>query len=81
MPILGALEILIERRKNPVFKRILGDIRDQVRSGSSISDAFKSHGDMFPSIYAPSLASGERSGAALPTRAVRAQVETVRLVF
>lgn len=62
MPILGSLDILIERRKNPAFKAALADIRDQVRGGASLSDAFASHGDLFPPIYGSSLASGERSG-------------------
>jgi type IV pilus assembly protein PilC len=62
LPIINCLEILIERRKNPVFKQVLSDVRDQVRAGTSLSEAFESHGDLFPSIYSPSLASGERSG-------------------
>ena len=62
LPILSSLDILIERRKNPVFKHALADIRDQVRSGASMSDAFASHGELFPKLYASSLASGERSG-------------------
>ena len=62
MPILGALDLLIERRKNPVFKAVLIDVRDQVKGGTSLSDSFASHGDLFPSIYSSSLASGERSG-------------------
>ena len=62
LPILSSLDILMERRKNPVFKAALVDIRDQVKSGTSLSDAFGSHGDIFPRIYASSLASGERSG-------------------
>jgi type IV pilus assembly protein PilC len=62
LPIIGCLDILIERRKNPGFKNALTDIRDQVRSGVSLSEAFSSHGDLFPSIYSSSLASGERSG-------------------
>jgi type IV pilus assembly protein PilC len=62
LPILECLDLLIERRKNPVFKQTLVDVKDQVRSGVSLSDAFASHGDLFPSIYSSSLASGERSG-------------------
>jgi len=62
LPIISSLDILIERRKNPVLKQVLTDIRDQVKSGSSLSDAFGSHGDLFPRLYASSLASGERSG-------------------
>ena len=62
LPILPSLDILLERRKNPVFKRALNDIRDRVRSGESLSDAFAREGNLFPPLYAASLASGERSG-------------------
>ncbi len=62
LPIISSLDILLERRKNPVFREALADIRDQVKSGASLSEAFESHGDLFPRLYASSLASGERSG-------------------
>jgi type IV pilus assembly protein PilC len=62
LPIISSLEILTERRKNQAFKRALLDIRERVKSGESLSDAFRAQGDMFPSLYAASLASGERSG-------------------
>lgn len=62
LPIISSLEILLERRKNPIFKKALLDIRDQVKSGTALSDAFASHGELFPRLYAPALSSGERSG-------------------
>jgi type IV pilus assembly protein PilC len=62
LPIMTSLDILLERRKNPTFKQALLDIRDRVRSGESLSEAFEAQGDLFPSLYAASLASGERSG-------------------
>ena len=62
LPIVTSLEILMERRKNLVFKRALADIRDQVKAGAALSEAFESQGGLFPKIYASSLASGERSG-------------------
>jgi type IV pilus assembly protein PilC len=62
LPIVTSLDILMERRKNPVFKRALSDIRDQVKSGAALSEAFESQGGLFPKIYASSVASGERSG-------------------
>ncbi len=66
LPILTNLDILIERRKNPTFRRALGDIRDRVKAGESLSEAFAAQGDLFPRLYAASLASGERSGE-IPT--------------
>jgi type IV pilus assembly protein PilC len=40
LPILSSLDILTERRKNPVFKQALVDVRDKVRGGMSLSEAF-----------------------------------------
>lgn len=62
LPITISLDILIERRKNVVFKKALQDIRDRVKSGASLSEAFEAQGDLFPKIYSSSMASGERSG-------------------
>src|SRR5262245_29343069 len=62
LPIVSCLDVLLERRKNPVFKKALSDIRDQVKAGTALSEAFASQGDLFPPIYSSSLASGERSG-------------------
>jgi len=62
LPMLGSLDILIERRKNEAFKRGLIDIRERVKAGESLSDAFGAHPDLFSKLYSSSLASGERSG-------------------
>jgi len=62
LPILSSLEILTERRKNPAFRRALVDIRERVKGGEALSDAFAAQGGLFPRLYAASLASGERSG-------------------
>src|SRR5262249_54550428 len=62
LPIIASLEILLERRKNLVFRKALADIRDRVRGGAALSEAFEAQGDLFPRIYASTLASGERSG-------------------
>ena len=62
LPIIASLEILTERRKNQAFRKALMDIRDKVRGGASLSEAFQEQGEMFPAIYSATLASGERSG-------------------
>lgn len=61
LPIVETLGLLIERRKNPVFKAALIDVRDRVRTGQSLSEAFAAQG-IFPPLYSSSLAAGERSG-------------------
>jgi len=62
LPIVSSLDVLLERRKNPGFRKALTDVRDQVKSSAALSEAFDSQGDLFPKIYSSSLASGERSG-------------------
>lgn len=62
LPLLQALELMLERMENPTLREVLGEIRDQVKSGAELSDAFASFGDMFPSLYPATLKAGERSG-------------------
>ncbi|CAG0927372.1 Type II secretion system protein F [Planctomycetaceae bacterium] len=62
LPVVSGFEILLERQENAYFKRILIDVREQLVSGVALSDAFLSHGDTFPRLYATSLKAGERSG-------------------
>ncbi len=62
LPVVAGFDILLERQKNQDFRRILSDIRAQLVSGVALSDAFLSHGDVFPRLYATSLKAGERSG-------------------
>lgn len=61
LPIIQSLELMIDRQP-PRFRQVLIEIRDEIRSGSSLSDAFASREDIFPPIYASSLRAGERSG-------------------
>ncbi len=62
LPILQSFDIMLERQKNLRFKQVLADIREKLKSGVALSDAFASFGDQFPPIYASSLRAGERSG-------------------
>ena len=62
LPVVTGFEILLERQENAHFKRILIDVKEQLVSGVALSDAFLSHGDTFPRLYATSLKAGERSG-------------------
>jgi type IV pilus assembly protein PilC len=62
LPILTSLDILLERRKNPAFRRALADVRERVKSGEMLSEAFAAQGELFPRLYCSALASGERSG-------------------
>lgn len=62
LPIIQSFDIMLERQKNSAFREVLTDIRDKVKSGVALSDAFAAYGDLFPPIYSTSLRAGERSG-------------------
>ncbi|MDP9360361.1 MAG: type II secretion system F family protein [Acidobacteriota bacterium] len=62
LPILQSFDIMLERQKNLRFKEVLTDVREKLKSGIALSDAFASYGNAFPPIYSTSLRAGERSG-------------------
>jgi len=61
LPILQALELLIKRQKDQQLKQILENVRDRVKGGELLSDAFAAQG-MIPKIYTTTLMAGEKSG-------------------
>jgi type IV pilus assembly protein PilC len=63
MPLVQSLDLLKRRVESPVFRSVLDDVHDKVRSGTALSDAFAAHGDRFPRVYTASLLAGERSGS------------------
>lgn len=62
LPLLQALELMLERTEDDDFRPLLAEVRDRVKSGSDLSEAFAAYGDAFPRLYAPTLKAGERSG-------------------
>ena len=63
LPLLQSLNVMLERMSNEKLKHVLADVRDKVKSGTSLSEAFRSHGELFPQIYSASLLAGEKSGS------------------
>jgi type IV pilus assembly protein PilC len=62
MPLVQSLDLLKRRVTSPVFRAVLEDVHDRVRSGSALSEAFDAQRDLFPRVYTASLLAGERSG-------------------
>ena len=63
LPLVQSLDILRKRIKNPLFKNVLDDIYEKVRSGTALSDAFIAQGALFNGVYTASLLAGEKSGS------------------
>jgi type IV pilus assembly protein PilC len=62
LPILKALDLLATRLTDAKLSRYITGVRDEVRNGALLSDAFARQG-VFPAIYVTSVLAGERSGS------------------
>ena len=62
MPLVQSLDLLKGRIVTPTFRTVLNSVHEKVRSGTALSEAFESQGDLFPRVYTASLLAGERSG-------------------
>jgi type IV pilus assembly protein PilC len=62
LPLLQALDMMLERMANRHFKDVLTDIRDRVKSGEDLSEAFAAHAELFPRLFPATLKAGEKSG-------------------
>jgi type IV pilus assembly protein PilC len=60
--IVTAIELLQEQSTNRIFKRVLGEVIDDVRSGSQLSVALGKHPRIFSPIHCQSLKVGEQTG-------------------
>ncbi len=61
LPILKALDLLAERAAAESLRPTLRAIRDRVKEGATVSEAFERQGS-FDRVYTTSLLAGERSG-------------------
>lgn len=62
LPILKSLDLLADRLTDPKLSRHIQGVREEVRNGALLSDAFARQG-VFPPIYVTSVLAGERSGS------------------
>ncbi|MGZ4816404.1 MAG: type II secretion system F family protein [Terriglobales bacterium] len=60
-PIVNALASLAKQQRNPFFKSMLEDVRDRVKGGELLSDAFAAQG-VLPKLYTTTVLAGEKSG-------------------
>jgi type IV pilus assembly protein PilC len=61
LPILNSLELLIKRQKDAQLKQVLENVKERVKGGELLSDAFAAQG-IIPKIYTTTLMAGEKSG-------------------
>jgi len=61
LPILNSLDLLIKRQRDAYLRQLLENVRDRVKGGEMLSDAFAAQ-HVFPKIYSTTLMAGEKSG-------------------
>jgi type IV pilus assembly protein PilC len=62
LPILKSLDLLAERLTDPKLTPYVNAVREDVRKGVLLSDAFRAQ-RIFPKIYVTSIMAGEKSGS------------------
>ncbi len=62
LPIVQCLEILASQTPNKNFQKCLYDVKAQVESGSTFSDALKKHPNVFNDLYTNLVQAGEVGG-------------------
>ncbi|HXJ43412.1 MAG TPA: type II secretion system F family protein, partial [Bryobacteraceae bacterium] len=62
LPILKGLDLLADRLTDPKLGAHIKAVRDEVRKGTLLSEAFRMQG-VFPKIYVTSVMAGEKSGS------------------
>jgi len=62
LPIVQCLQILSAQADNKVFARMIGQVKDDLESGSTFADALHKHPRVFDDLYTNMVAAGEVAG-------------------
>ncbi len=62
LSLIRALTILVEQTENTKLVEVIDEIRNQVESGRSLSEALAEHDDVFPKLYIAMVRAGETAG-------------------
>jgi type IV pilus assembly protein PilC len=63
LPLVSALEALMDQVENPYFKVIIREVRNDISGGTSFSAAVKKFPNAFPNLFISMVEAGEASGA------------------
>ncbi len=62
LPIIKALDSILEKAEKGKLPEILNTVREDIKGGTSLSDAFEKYPRVFPHLYVASIRAGERTG-------------------
>ncbi len=62
LPLIQCLDILAQQEENKTFAKILRTIKEDIESGTSLTDALKKHPTVFDDLFVNLIAAGEAGG-------------------
>src|SRR5499427_230695 len=62
LPILQCLQILGTQAESAVFRKVIGELKDDVESGNTLADACKKHPKVFTDLFTSLVQAGEIGG-------------------
>lgn len=62
VPLLSSFDIVAKGHNNPSVTKLLMDIKADIETGSSLTQAFRKHPDQFDALYCNLLQAGEQAG-------------------
>ena len=62
-PLVSALDAIIEQTDNHALKKVVAQIREEIKEGRSFADALENHRKIFSDLYVNMIRAGEESGA------------------
>ncbi|RIK63649.1 MAG: pilus assembly protein PilC [Planctomycetota bacterium] len=62
VPALRSLDVLHKQTSNPVFKEIIGEVREDLARGETLADAMDKHPNAFSPLHVSMIRAGEKGG-------------------
>lgn len=62
-PLVSTLDAIIEQTDNHALKKIIAQVREEIKEGRSFADALEKHRKIFSDLYVNMIRAGEESGA------------------
>ena len=62
LPIFQVIETLIDQMEACSLREVLRDVREEIKSGNVLSEAFSKYPQFFPHLYVASVRAGEKTG-------------------
>ncbi len=63
LPLVSALEALMDQTENPVFRIVIREVRNDISGGTTFSGAVRKFPNAFPNLFISMVEAGEASGA------------------